>query len=86
VRKVGDFLKRFKNLMPPDRPARKACRSAVKKICGVELSDGDVVVRGKVVFLLTKAVVKSEVMLHKEEVLIHLNKTLGGNQAIEDIR
>ena len=86
MEKIGGFLKRFDKLEAPERVVREACLSAVEAVCGVALSDADVSVRNKVIFLTGKAVIKSEVALHKAAILTHINTNLGGKQMIRDIK
>jgi hypothetical protein len=86
VQKAGNFLSKFKNIVPPERSVKRALLSVLKNECGIVLKDKEIKVRGKMVYLSTSPAARSEIALQKSKILDALHKKLGGNRRIVDLR
>jgi len=69
VKKLHTLLGKFTSITPPDPAVRIATVAAVKQITGVTLALSSVEVRKGIIYIKTKALVKSEILLHKKEIL-----------------
>ncbi len=70
---IGNFLKRFKGILPTDRVVRDGLRVAIREHTGIDLSEREVAVRGAVAYLMTDPRVKSEIFLRRGEILRSVN-------------
>jgi hypothetical protein len=86
VQKAGNFLSKFKSIVPPERSVRKALLGVLQKECGIVLKDKEITVRGKIVYLSTAPTARSEITLQKSKILDALHQQLGGNRRIVDLR
>ena len=82
---IGDFLRRFSTLTPPDEFVRKQVLQSIQNILHYEVLMKDVSVRNGVVYIKTNSLVKNKVFMKKELLLKDLQKTLG-DKAPNDIR
>lgn len=76
MKPLSTFFSKFRILAPPERYIKQAAREAVLKIVGVEVPGGDVKIVRDTILFQTSSVVKSEIMLHEQEILDEINKTL----------
>lgn len=86
-RDIGNFLKRFKIILPTDRLVRDSLRVAIRESTGIDLSEREITVRGTVAYLLTDPRVKSEVFMRRGEILRAVNERAApGERRVMEIR
>jgi len=76
VRPLSSFFAKFDTLTPPRRVIRRAVIEVVEEAVGITLEETHIEVTRDAVFLRTPSIVKSEVLLHAQEVLSALHKRL----------
>lgn len=87
IEKINLFLNKFKNIVPPERFIKREIVGVVKEIVGVVLHENNLKLKRNVVYISTQAVIKSEVFLHKKEILLLLSQRLSKyKQTVTDIR
>lgn len=77
MRGIAEFLEKFQRMAAPERAVREVVIAAVRDILGYELAEKQISVRRGTVRLSVSAVVKSEIQLHKKEIL-DLMRARGG--------
>ncbi len=83
---VSAFLARFANLTPPDQFIKDALLRAVTETVGITLSKNAIELRGTTAFISAyPPSVKSEILLHKSQILAAL-EGVSGKRQIRDIR
>lgn len=84
---ITTYLTKFKNITPPNRFIKEKCIAAVKEELGVKLSSNEIDVRSGVVYIKANQIIKSEILLNKNEILRKLNLQLKKyTKVIQDIR
>jgi hypothetical protein len=81
---IASLLKRYLNFTPPSLVRARAIQKVLLERFGAECSDGDIVVRGDVAHIRVSGSLKSEIAIHKTELLARINELGGGTLA--DIR
>jgi hypothetical protein len=71
------YLERFKNLLPPDDQLKTLLVEIIKEECGVSLEKKSITVSRWSVFVKAPAAAKSEIYLHREQILERLAIGLG---------
>lgn len=89
VKQLGHLLQVYKNrLVAPQKTVEDAFKEVVYDVLGFELGEG--VVRytpaNKTLSVTGSGVVRSELLLHQEELLNHLKGRLGDKSCPEQIR
>jgi hypothetical protein len=82
---ISSLLKKFTSITPPDESVRKEVVRILESQYRISLDMKDVRVQKGVVYLETSPLIKTEVVMRKEELLSLLQKSLG-NSAPRDIR
>lgn len=78
MKRLDDYLSKFKNLRPPVRSVKKVCIEAIQEECDITLRSHELSVNGGVVFITTNPIIKSEIMIKKGILLQRIKrKTLG---------
>lgn len=81
---ISTFLERYLHFTPPARVRSRAISMAITEKFNVECSEDAVDLRGDVAFVRIDSMLKSEIALHKKEILIRI-KELGGG-ALADLK
>lgn len=76
---ITGFLERYKDFIPPRRAASRAVCAAVKEILGVELAESDVRVQNGVATISRSGPEKSEILLHKPEIVSLVRQKTGAS-------
>ncbi|MCK5590776.1 MAG: hypothetical protein KAI72_02350 [Candidatus Pacebacteria bacterium] len=74
---IDSFFSRFKKITPPDHVVRVTVLEVLKEIVGVNMDISCISVEGGNVRIKNNSFVKSEIFLHKEQVLQKLKEKLG---------
>lgn len=85
MRILSSFFERYKRLTPPDIVIRDSVVILFDKHFSYTITRTDVEVKGTVVFIKCPALVKSEIMLNKKELLSELLSMISPHR-VEDIR
>ncbi len=84
---IGDFLKRFKHILPTDRTVRDGLIAVIHECTGIRLSEREIAVRGSVAYLIADPRVKSEVFMQRGEILRKVNdRAPVGEKRVTEIR
>ena len=87
MEKITSFFSKFTKLTPPERFVKEKCIEVVKKIASITLLDKDIEIRGETLFITTTPIKKSELFLHKRDILENLTQELKQyKKTIQDIR
>ena len=86
MKRLHELLERFQNITPPDRAVRNATATAIKEVTGLALAHSSIEVQRGVLYIKTKPVIKSEILLHKREILSAIKDELKGTKTMVDIR
>jgi hypothetical protein len=81
---ITSFFSRFKKITPPDEFVRKTAVEILQEVVGVKLNISHISVEGGILRIKNNSFIKSEVFLHKEQILQLLREKLG-SQAPKDI-
>ena len=81
---ITSFLDRFKKITPPDEFVRKTAVEILREVIGVKLSISHISIEGGILHIRNNSFIKSEVFLHKEQILQLLKDRLK-EQAPKDI-
>ncbi len=81
---IGAYLEKFKNFLPPGRAVARAVQHALREVLSIEVEERDIRVRGGVAEVALPGVVKSEMRLHKDELLAAARAKAG--PTLKDIR
>lgn len=85
IRHIASFLKRFKNITPPERDLKKALKTTLQEELQIEVLGSSIEIRNKIIYVHISPTVKSEIFLHKDKILKTFHKKLSNN-SITDIR
>lgn len=85
MKRLQGLLERFRNINPPDRAVQNAAVAAIKKVTGLTLTRASIKVQKGVLYLKTKSVIKSEILLHKKEILSAIKGELKEEKTVVDI-
>ncbi|MEX0917404.1 MAG: hypothetical protein WDZ90_02695 [Candidatus Paceibacterota bacterium] len=83
---IRTLLKRFEHLQPPERSVKEDVKKAVLLVLGIHLKDVEMSVNGKQVFITTSPSAKSEIMLHKADILKAMRNLHQTGSLVKDIR
>ncbi len=81
---VTSFFDRFKKITLPDETVRRTTTEVLKKTIGVSVNISQVSVVGESLRIKSNSFIKSEIFLHKEQILQILKEKLG-DQAPKNI-
>lgn len=87
---ITDFFKKFSKLAPPEAHIKNALKKIISERVGTEISLDSIKIsgggeKGSVVYLNCHPALKSEIFLHKQDILADLKAALG-NKAPKDVR
>ena len=74
MKKIEDFLDKFKRLIKYDKEVKAVIRKAIKDIVGVELEDKDIKIQNKIIYIKTSPQAKSEIFIKKERFILNVIK------------
>lgn len=80
------YLKRFEHLTPPERLIKKDIQDVILIALGAKVKDHEIKVQGKTAFITTSPALKSEIVLHKGDILKALRDRYAGVPQITEIR
>jgi ribosomal protein L23 len=87
MRKISDFLDKFKNIGLKESATKEAIAKAINELFGKELVSRSMIgVKGKSVFVKTSGVLKSEIILLKDKIIDRAKSQSLFPLDIEDIR
>lgn len=82
---IGDFLKKFKTLVPQEKIVKDELIRVVFDETGILLSKEEIFFHNCVVFLKTTPATKNELFMRKKNILVEMKKRLG-DKSPQDIR
>lgn len=88
VKKLGDlFLKYKKTLQAPEQSVRIVVAEVVEEVLAIKVAETKMSYspHSRLVTLQVKGALRSEILLHKEEILAHIKGRLGEKSAPLDI-
>ena len=74
---VTSFLDRFKKITLPDESVRKTTSVVLKEVVGVNVDISQISVERESLRIKNNSLIKSEIFLHKEQILQSLKEKLG---------
>lgn len=87
MKKIGDFLARFKNLTPPDGELKQVIADAASFVADVPVSKKDVTLAHGVAFIKTSSIAKSSLRIKRQEVLEYIfSRIPSAREKVRDIR
>ena len=81
---ITSFFNRFKKITLPDESVRKTTATVLKEVVGVNVDISQVSVERGNLRIKSNSLIKSEIFLHKEQILQSLKEKLG-DQAPKNI-
>ena len=78
---IGKFLERYLNFTPPALVRSRAVSQAIFEKFGVVCSEDAIAIRGDSAFIRADGMLKSEIALHKGELLARIAQLGGGTLA-----
>ena len=87
TKKLGDLFSKYQNLKAPQGHIVEVFCEVTTDLLGVSISTTDVTYTtfNRTLSLKTKSALKSEVLLHKQEILTHLKGRLGPKNCPQEI-
>ncbi len=82
---LKELLSKYKNLVPTDSLKKEAVIEVISKCFKINLEKKDISLSNNIIFLKTSTKLKSEVFIHKKDILRDLKEILKQN-APQDIR
>lgn len=82
---IGDYLKKFVGLVPPDDFIKEKVIEIIKNKINIELNKKEIELSNRVVYIKTKSIIKNEIFIQKQNILNDINNDLE-NKLINDIR
>lgn len=84
---ITTYLTKFKNINPPNAFIKEKCVVIIKERLDVELSCDEINVRSGIVYIKANQIIKSEILLNKNEILRKINLQLEKySKVVQDIR
>ena len=74
---ISEFLERFKNFIPPNRALTRAVQAALMEVLGIGFSEKEITVVRGAAKINAPGAVKSEIRLHKQEIIFHVHAKTG---------
>lgn len=74
---LEQLLARFKNLTNTEKAKKELVCDCVKKVVGIIIPVSNVSISKKTIFFKTSPIIKTEIMLKKEELIARIKNTLG---------
>jgi len=74
---IDSFFDRFKKITPPNEVVRKAVSEVLFEVVGVNIDISNIKVEGENVRIKNSPFIKSDIFLHKEQIIKTLEKKLG---------
>jgi len=82
---LSDLLSKYKNIVPTDSLKKEAAIDVIDKMFDLKLEKKDVSVSNNIVYLKCSTKLKSEVFMHKTEIMKKLGDILG-KESLKDIK
>lgn len=87
MKSIGDFLRRFQSLTPPNDAVKGAIAVAVHEGAGIMISKKDVQIAHGVAFIAGSSIVKSVIAMNRGKVLTALYEILPRSRDfVRDVR
>ena len=77
MQELHNLLKRYTNLQAPEKTIRNAFIEAVHDCIGITLNASEIEVRNKTIRLRSASVIKSEVRLNQQDILMSMKERVG---------
>jgi hypothetical protein len=77
---LGNLIERYKKILkPPQASVEKECIGVIKEVCGLFLEPQQVVytVASRTLYIKAPSLIRSELMLHKTEIITAFRMRLG---------
>lgn len=74
---IGDFLKKFKNIVPQEKIIKDEVIRVVQKETGILLPKEIISFHNNVVFINAAPSVKNELFMRKQQLLLEIKRNLG---------
>lgn len=74
---IDSFFNRFKKITPPDYVVRTTSAEVLKEVIGVSVDILNISVEGENLRIKSNSFIKSEIFLHKEQLLQKLKEKIG---------
>ena len=74
---LRDLLKRFERSLGRDREDRERVSEVIRTVAGIEIQPGKISFKDRTVRISTTPVKKSEIELHREEILSQIKRATG---------
>lgn len=81
---LSDYLTKFKKTLFKGQEIREGVVNVLREIIGVEILTKDIEVKSRRVKVIAHSVIKNEIKLKKEKIILKLNKVLGSG-TVEEI-
>lgn len=88
ARLLGGLFEKYKKILKaPEASVTNEFRVVVDELIGIKLKQEQITYKpaSRIIYLKTPAPVRSEIKLHKEEIITHLKARLGVSQAPLDV-
>jgi len=76
MRLIGDFLKKFEVILPPNQKLKEAVNSALKETIGMSIKEEKITVSGKSIYLDISPAFKNKIFIKKEKIEEIINQKL----------
>ena len=88
VKFINSLFEKYKHLTPPNHYLKKAYQEILEEMFDVVVREQDIIIRGNTIFLTAPPALKSELFLHKQEVLKRVQDKISktSNTTITDLR
>jgi len=83
---ITAFLQKFAHLTPPERSIKRTVSEALRDVCDISLPESAIRVRGSAVTINTSSVIKSEIHLHRREILATISRKAPLGVRVSDLR
>jgi len=81
---LDTFLNRFKHIDQPERPKKEAVQKAIQEVLSIDIPLDSLSINKSLVRVHIDSITKTEIFLHKKNILLHIETHAGG--IIKDIR
>lgn len=73
---LSELLSKYKNLVPTDSIKKEAVIEVISKCFQIDLEKKDISLSNNIIYLKTSTKLKSEIFMHKKEILRQLKEIL----------
>ena len=83
-KELSPFLKRFKQINPPEKAIKDVCVDAIYQIVGIRLIPHEIRINNNKIIIRANHTIKNEIFIYRMKILSVINQTLAGKN-INDI-